>query len=106
MLASVVQLPLPLPQGPSLCDRRLLPPAYDLQDLVYDIKSYLGDSSGIDSSDIDHEHIISLAKKYVSNPNDWLRFFYNDTSKNYTRNAIENINHKANIVGSPFLQTI
>ncbi|KAJ5591071.1 Cysteine dioxygenase [Penicillium hetheringtonii] len=29
---------------------------------------------------------------------DWIDYFHNDTSKNYTRNAIENINHKANIL--------
>ncbi|KAF5865566.1 hypothetical protein ETB97_003410 [Aspergillus alliaceus] len=98
MLASAIQLPLPLPQGPSPYDRRFLPATYDLQDLVHDIKSYLGDSSGIDSSDIDHEHLVSLARKYASNPNDWLRFYHNDPSKNYTRNAIENINRKANIL--------
>ncbi|KAE8381737.1 RmlC-like cupin domain-containing protein [Aspergillus bertholletiae] len=96
MLASAIQLPLPLPH--LACDHRFAPPTYDLQDLVHDIKAYLGDSSGIDSSDVDHEYIIALAQKYVSNPNDWLRFFYNDPSKNYTRNAIENINHKANIL--------
>ncbi|KAE8352507.1 RmlC-like cupin domain-containing protein [Aspergillus coremiiformis] len=97
MLASVLQLPLPLPQGPP-CDRRFVPVAYDLPALVQDIKSYLGDSAGIDSSEVDHEYLIGLARKYISNPNDWLRFFYNDPSKNYTRNAIENINRKANIL--------
>lgn len=73
-------------------------PRYELDDLVADIKTHLGDSSGIGSEDIDAEHLISLAQKYISDPADWLRFFYNDTSKNYTRNAIENINRKANIV--------
>ncbi|KAE8154057.1 RmlC-like cupin domain-containing protein [Aspergillus avenaceus] len=94
MLASVVQLPLP--QGP-LCDRFILA-QYALEDLVRDIKAYLGESGGIDSADVDEAHIISLARKYISNPNDWLRYFYNDPSKNYTRNAIENINRKANIL--------
>lgn len=73
-------------------------PRYELEDLVADIKAHLGDSSGIGSDDIDAEYLISLARKYISDPADWLRFFYNDTSKNYTRNAIENINRKANIV--------
>jgi cysteine dioxygenase len=73
-------------------------PEYNLDDLVRDIKSYLGTSGGISSADVDNEYLISLARKYISDPNDWARYFYNDTSKNYTRNAIENINQKANIV--------
>ena len=74
--------------------------AYNLDDLVVGIKSHLGDSNGIGSEDIDAEHLISLAKKYISDPADWVQYFHNDPSKNYTRNAIENINHKANIVCS------
>lgn len=73
---------------------------YDLQSLVKDIKEYLGESGGISSEEIDSEHLISLARKYVSDPADWMEMFHNDTSKNYTRNTIENINHKANIVCS------
>lgn len=84
--------------GPSACH---LPATYNLQDLVSDIKAHLGHSSGIDSSDVDPNHLISLLQKYSSEPADWLRFFYNDPSKSYTRNAIENINRKANIVSHP-----
>jgi cysteine dioxygenase len=73
-------------------------PQYNLEDLVQDIKAHLGESGGISSADVDNEYLISLAKKYISDPNDWARYFYNDSSKAYTRNAIENINQKANIV--------
>ncbi|KAJ6028244.1 Cysteine dioxygenase [Penicillium herquei] len=71
---------------------------YDLQSLVQDIKEHLGESGGISSEDVNEAYLISLAKKYVSDPSDWIEYFNNDTSKNYTRNAIENINHKANIL--------
>jgi len=71
---------------------------YDLDGLVQDIKQHLGQSGGITSEDVDSEYLISLLKKYTSDPSDWISYFHNDTSKNYTRNAIENINHKANIV--------
>ncbi|RMJ21589.1 cysteine dioxygenase [Aspergillus sp. HF37] len=81
--------------GPSECR---LPATYSLEDLVGDIKAYLGTSSGLDSSDVDPDYLISLVQRYISEPADWLRFFNNDSSKNYTRNAIENINHKANIL--------
>lgn len=73
-------------------------PKYNLEDLVQDVKSHLGDSHGIAPSDIDTEYLMSRVWKYTSEPNDWAPFFCNDASKNYTRNAIENINHKANIV--------
>ncbi|KAH8705217.1 RmlC-like cupin domain-containing protein [Talaromyces proteolyticus] len=71
---------------------------YSLHDLVKDIKAYLGSDSGINSSTIDEAYLQGLLRKYMSNPNDWFRYFYNDYSKNYTRNTIENINHKANIL--------
>lgn len=75
---------------------------YDLDSLVKDIKQHLGESGGISSEEVDEEYLISLAKKYVSDPSDWIDYFYNDTSKNYTRNAIENINQKANIVSDKY----
>jgi cysteine dioxygenase len=71
---------------------------YNLDGLVEDIKQHLGQSGGISSDEVDSNYLISVIKKYTSDPTDWISFFHNDTSKNYTRNAIENINHKANIV--------
>lgn len=71
---------------------------YNLDSLVQDIKQHLGESGGISSDEVDEAYLISLAQKYISDPSDWISYFHNDTSKNYTRNAIENINHKANIV--------
>ncbi|KAJ5561215.1 hypothetical protein N7535_009412 [Penicillium sp. DV-2018c] len=97
-MPTVIPLP-PTPLGTSLSlGNKHYNPQYSLDNLVQDIKSYLGTSGGISTKDVDNEYLISLAQKYVSDPNDWARYFYNDTSKNYTRNAIENINHKANIL--------
>ncbi|OQE07198.1 hypothetical protein PENVUL_c014G02984 [Penicillium vulpinum] len=88
-----------LPLGTSLSlGNKHYNPQYSLDNLIQDIKIYLGESGGISSADVDNEYLISLAQKYISDPNDWARFYYNDTSKNYTRNAIENINQKANIL--------
>ncbi|CAI7672357.1 unnamed protein product [Penicillium bialowiezense] len=93
-------MPAVVPLLPSsvLPDYKHYTPEYNLDDLVRDIKAYLGTSGGISSAEVDNEYLISLAQKYISDPNDWARYFYNDTSKNYTRNAIENINLKANIL--------
>ena len=95
-----------LPLGTGLPAYKHYEPQYILDDLVRDIKTYLGESGGISSADVDNEYLISLARKYISDPNDWARYFYNDTSKNYTRNAIENINQKANIVCRTSVQYI
>ncbi|KAL4894968.1 RmlC-like cupin domain-containing protein [Aspergillus ambiguus] len=81
----------------SPCYRRL-PERYSLNDLIHDIKAHLGTSGGISSDDVDSEYLISLVKKYKANAGEWAHYYYNDESKNYTRNAIENINHKANIL--------
>ncbi|PLN85632.1 cysteine dioxygenase [Aspergillus taichungensis] len=74
------------------------PDRYTLDDLVASIKEHLGEQGGISSEEVDEEYLISLATKYNSNPADWAPYCHNDTSKNYTRNAIENINNKANIL--------
>lgn len=79
-----------------------LPKKYSLDDLVRDVKAYLGDSNGIASSDVDSNYLISLVKKYEASDGGWTQFYHNDLQKNYTRNAIENINHKANIVSNTF----
>lgn len=78
--------------------REHLPKKYSLDDLVRDVKAYLGDSNGISSSDVDKNYLISLVKKYEASDGGWTQFYHNDPQKNYTRNAIENINRKANIV--------
>ncbi|KAJ5101231.1 hypothetical protein NUU61_003453 [Penicillium alfredii] len=97
MTSSVVSSYVPAAQALQP-DSSHLSPRYNLEHLVQDIKSHLGVSGGIASSEVDTEYLISLAQSYVSDPNDWLQFFHNDPSKSYTRNAIENINHKANIL--------
>jgi len=66
--------------------------------LVQDIRQYLGESSGIDSAHIDPEYIIGLMNKYTSNPKEWEKYARADTSRNYTRNLVDNINGKANLV--------
>lgn len=100
--------PLPLTQPQSSC-RSLASlsnaesiKAYTLNDLIDDIRIHLGESGGIGSEDVDEDYIISLTKKYISNPNDWARFYHNCPGKNYTRNAIFNINKKANIVSNMY----
>ncbi|KAF2021235.1 cysteine dioxygenase [Aaosphaeria arxii CBS 175.79] len=97
MSTSTIEQPHQLSQEPINPHMRSQPD-YSLNELVRDIKLYLGDCSGMDASDINADYLISLMQKYKSDPNDWLRYFNNLPGKNYTRNAIENVNHKANIL--------
>ena len=73
---------------------------YTFEQLVHDLRSYLGSSRGIDGENVDHKVLIAFMSKYASNPNDWSRFARNDVSKNYTRNLVEDINGRANLVSS------
>lgn len=66
--------------------------------LVHAIRQYLGQSSGIDSADVDPAHIMTLMSRYTSNPKEWEKYARADTSRNYTRNLVDNINGKANLV--------
>jgi cysteine dioxygenase len=99
--------PLPLTQPQTSCratssfQNIQSPKFYSLDDFVCDIKEHLGESGGIGCDEVDEDYLISLARKYMSNPNDWARYYHNCPGKNYTRNAIVNINQKANIVSLP-----
>lgn len=98
-VSSTLFAPIPLTHcTPSSGCKAQSTPTYSLDNLVKDIKAHLGQSSGIGSSDVNEEYLLSLVKKYASDPNDWVRYYYNCPGKNYTRNAIENVNHMANIV--------
>lgn len=66
--------------------------------LVHEIREYLGLSSGINSSDVDTEHLRALMAKYTSNPAEWERYARADLSRNYTRNLVDSVNGKANLV--------
>ncbi|KAL6914860.1 hypothetical protein FSST1_012620 [Fusarium sambucinum] len=96
--------PLPLTRPQSSCRSQAslnnngTPKTYTLNNFIDDVKIHLGESGGIGCEDVDEDYIISLAKKYISNPNDWARYYHNCPGKNYTRNAIININKKANIL--------
>ena len=68
--------------------------------LVHDIRQYLGQSYGIDSADVDPEYIIALMAKYTSDPTDWEQYARADQSRNYTRNLVDSVNGKANLVSS------
>lgn len=95
--------PISVPSVPG-CEVRqgqaATPAPYTLAQLVADIKLHLGKEGGIDSSDVDEAYLVSLARKYNSNPSDWAQYYYSQPGKHYTRNSIENINHKANIVSA------
>ena len=71
---------------------------YTFEQLVQDLRAYLGSSRGIDEEHVDHAVLMAFMSKYASNPADWARFTRNDVSKNYTRNLVEDINGRANLV--------
>lgn len=68
------------------------------QSLVQEIRQYLGPSWGIDSADVDPDHLKALMAKYTSNAEEWSRYARADLSRNYTRNIVDNVNGKANLV--------
>lgn len=70
--------------------------------LVRDIRQYLGPSSGIDAAHVDPEDLKDIMAKYTSNPKHWERYARADKSRNYTRNIVDNVNGKANLVAPAF----
>ncbi|KAL1297081.1 hypothetical protein AAFC00_004666 [Neodothiora populina] len=84
--------------GCSVLDRNPSRPRDTFSTLVYEIRQYLGQSSGIDSANVDPEHIKALMAKYTSNPKEWEQYSRADTSRNYTRTLVDNVNGKANLI--------
>ncbi|KAH0343482.1 cysteine dioxygenase, partial [Aureobasidium melanogenum] len=66
--------------------------------LVRDIRQYLGPSSGIDSAHVDPDQIKAIMAKYTSDPRHWERYARADKSRGYTRNIVDNVNGKANLI--------
>lgn len=67
--------------------------------LVEEIKKILGPSSGLDSADVDVENLKQVLRDYdQSNEIEWNKYALNDLKRNYTRNGVDDINHKANLL--------
>ena len=67
-------------------------------DLVEDIGSVLGSSSGIDSDDVDVNDLINLMRSYSSEESHWRGYALGDPSRSYTRNLVDEGNGKANLL--------
>lgn len=72
-------------------------PNNGLGDLINSLKSLLN-GQGLSSLDIDIEEIQRLMESYESKESDWSMFAHHDSSRNYTRNGIININGNANLL--------
>lgn len=85
---------------PSLHDSaRASPEPLDaFHNLVQDMNTILGPSSGINSADVDVEELKKLMSAYESNEEDWLMYAFADPSRGYTRNLVDRGNGKANLV--------
>lgn len=68
-----------------------------LGDLINNLKRLLN-GQGLSSLDIDIDEIKRLMEQYESKESDWSMFAHHDSSRNYTRNGIININGNANLL--------
>ena len=66
--------------------------------LVQDLSSVLGPSSGIDSADVDPHTLQDLMREYVSNQREWKQYALGDSSRPYTRNLVDKGNGRSNLV--------
>lgn len=66
--------------------------------LVGDLNRILGPSSGLNSEDVDVDHLAKLMKDYVSQEKDWKKYAFSDLSRGYTRNLVDEGNGKSNLV--------
>lgn len=68
------------------------------EELIDDIKRILGPSSGINTADVDTASLMGTLKQYVSKRSDWQHFAFEDNTIAYTRNGVDTINSKANLL--------
>lgn len=75
-------------------------PRDDLSQLILDIKSIMGPNCGLDDAHIDVNTLIERLSQYdaTSVSAGWQRFAFNDTDVSYTRNGVDDINDKANLL--------
>ncbi|KAK9367805.1 RmlC-like cupin domain-containing protein [Lipomyces kononenkoae] len=75
-----------------------LPRVDTFDELVQEIRRQLGLTSGIDSDDVDTEQLMDSMRLYTSKKSDWDKYAHTDLSRNYTRNGVDDLNCKANLL--------
>ncbi|KAK9355313.1 RmlC-like cupin domain-containing protein [Lipomyces doorenjongii] len=75
-----------------------LQPVDTFDELVEEIRRQLGLTSGIDSEDVDIEQLMDAMRRYTSDTSDWDKYAHTDLSRNYTRNGVDDMNYKANLL--------
>lgn len=69
-----------------------------LENLVNEIKKILGPSSGINAEDVDTETLMDTLRQYQSQRSDWDKYAFENFEVAYTRNGVDTINSKANLL--------
>ena len=76
----------------------LTSPTDPFRSLVKALSDVLGPSSGIDSADVDADDLINLMSHYTSLESHWQEYAFADSSRNYTRNLVDEGNGKSNLL--------
>lgn len=69
-----------------------------LGELIRELKQILGPNKGLSSEDIDVDKVKALMEKYTSDERDWGKYALHDSSRNYCRNGVVDINGNANLL--------
>ncbi|KAK9236604.1 RmlC-like cupin domain-containing protein [Lipomyces kononenkoae] len=75
-----------------------LPRVHRFDELVEEIRRQLGLTSGINSDDVDVEQLMDAMRRYTSDKSDWDKYAHTDLSRSYTRNGVDDLNCKANLL--------
>ena len=76
----------------------LTSPTNPFHSLVEALSDVLGPSSGINSADVDPNDLIDLMSNYLSKETEWQQYAFADSSRNYTRNLVDEGNGKSNLL--------
>lgn len=70
------------------------------EELVLSLKEALGPSSGLDSSDVDVNSLMTLLRVYDAKEKGWVPYAMADPNLAYTRNLVDEGNGKSNLVST------
>lgn len=82
------------------------PPLNPFQTLISNLSQILGPSSGLNSSEVDVQQLQKLMEDYTSSEKDWEKYAFEDLSRGYTRNLVDEGNGQSNLVSTSLIPTI
>ncbi|KAK9446616.1 RmlC-like cupin domain-containing protein [Limtongia smithiae] len=92
----VASVSAPFAAVASIATRKMAIPDFDA--LVAEIRAEIQKTSGLDAKEVNVKGLMETMRRYTSQRTEWGRFALEDPSRSYTRNGVDDIEDKANLL--------